>query len=146
MLQKVVDLSRELVGASYSALGSMGAEGKLVQFITSGISRRGRDRIGRPPEGKGVLGTVLRQEKPLRLADLNQHPDSVGFPPHHPAMTSFLGVPIVLKGKVLGDIYLANKIGAKEFSQEDEAMVSLFAGQAAVAIENARLFDLESRR
>ena len=146
VLQKVADLSRELVGASYSALGIMGEEGNLVQFITSGISRRGRDRIGRPPEGKGVLGTVLREEKPLRLADLSQHPDSVGFPPNHPNMRSFLGVPIVLKGKVLGDIYLANKIGAKEFSEEDEAMVSLFAGQAAVAIENARLFDAESRR
>jgi two-component system, NarL family, sensor histidine kinase DevS len=146
VLQKVADLSRELVGASYSALGVLGPDGRLVQFITSGISHRGRERIGRPPEGRGVLGVVLRDGKPLRLADLSQHPESTGFPAHHPRMTSFLGVPIVYQGRVLGDLYLTNKIGADEFSPEDETIVTLFAAQAAVAMENARLFENEARR
>ncbi len=146
VLQKVADLSRELVGASYSALGVVGEDGKLVRFVTSGISQRGRERIGRIPEGKGVLGVVLKEGKPLRLADLTQHPASAGIPAYHPKMKSFLGVPVTFKGRVLGDIYLTNKIGAEEFSQDDETMVSLFAAQAAVVIENARLFDNEARR
>ncbi len=146
VLQKVADFSRELVGASYSALGVLGEEGRLVRFITSGISQRGRERIGRPPEGKGVLGVVIREGKPLRLKDLTQHPESAGVPSYHPRMKSFLGVPIIFKGRVLGDLYLANKIGAEEFSQEDETLVTLFAAQAAVAIENARLFENETRR
>ncbi|MEK7807056.1 MAG: GAF domain-containing protein, partial [Chloroflexota bacterium] len=146
VLQKVADLSRELSGASYSALGVVGEDGKLVQFVTSGISQRGRERIGRIPEGKGVLGVVLKEGKPLRLADLTQHPASVGIPPYHPKMKSFLGVPIIFKGRVLGDLYLTNKIGAEEFSQDDETLVTLFAAQAAVVIENARLFENEARR
>lgn len=141
VLQKVADLSRGLVGASYSALGVLGPDGKLVQFITSGISKEARERIGNIPEGKGVLGVVLREGRTLRLPDLSRHAESVGFPPHHPAMKSFLGVPIVFKGRVLGDLYLANKKGAVEFSQDDETLVTLFAAQAAVAIENALLFE-----
>ena len=93
VLQKVADLSRGLVGASYSALGVLGPDGKLVQFITSGISKEARERIGNIPEGKGVLGVVLREGRTLRLPDLSRHAESVGFPPHHPAMKSFLGVP-----------------------------------------------------
>ena len=146
VLQMATDLSRELVRASYSALGVLGEDGKLVQFITSGITQRGRNRIGRIPEGQGVLGTVLRHDMPLRLKDLEAHPDSVGVPPNHPRMKSLLGVPIVYKGRVLGNIYLTNKIGAEEFSQDDENLVTLFAAQAAVAIENARLFEDASRR
>ena len=146
VLQKVADLSRELVGASYSALGLLGSRGTLVQFLTSGISEHTRTLIGQPPEGKGVLGVLLHDATPLRLANLSQHPQSAGFPPHHPEMTSFLGVPIVFKGRVLGDLYLTNKIGADEFSQDDETVASLFAAQAAVAIENARLFEKEARR
>tara|TARA_B100000315_G_scaffold255202_1_gene297991 strand:+ start:939 stop:2642 length:1704 start_codon:yes stop_codon:yes gene_type:complete len=146
VLQKVVDLSRELVGASYSALGVLGREGELAQFVTSGISKRSRDRIGRPPEGKGVLGVVLFDGKPLRVQDLTQHPQSVGFPPHHPQMKSFLGVPIVFEGRVLGDLYLTNKIGADSFSKDDETFVVLFAAQAAVAMVNARLLENEARR
>ena len=141
VLQKVADLSRGLVGASYSALRVLGPDGKLVQFITSGISKEARERIGNIPEGKGVLGVVLREGRTLRLPDLSRHAESVGFPPHHPAMKSFLGVPIVFKGRVLGDLYLANKKGAVEFSQDDETLVTLFAAQAAVAIENALLFE-----
>ena len=146
VLQKVTDLSRELVGASYCALGVLGDNARLVRFITSGISERERERIGKDPEGKGILGMMIRRQKPLRLADLAANPESAGVPPHHPRMTSFLGVPIVYKGQILGNIYLTNKIETKEFSQDDENLLTLFAAQAAVAMENARLFENESRR
>lgn len=146
VLQQVADLSRELVSATYSALGIIGDDGSVVQFITSGISQGDRDRIGKPPVGKGVLGVVLQKGQSLRLADLAQHAESVGFPAHHPIMRSFLGVPITFKGVVLGNLYLTNKIGAEEFSAADENIVTLFAAQAAVAIENARLFETETHR
>ncbi|MCH7713519.1 MAG: GAF domain-containing sensor histidine kinase [Chloroflexi bacterium] len=146
VLQKVADLSRHLAGAKYGALGILGQDGLLERFITSGISQRQITRIGPLPQGKGVLGVVMLEGKTLRLPDLTKHPQSVGVPPHHPQMTSFLGVPIIYNGRVTGDLYLCNKIGAPEFSQEDETLVTLFAAQAAVAIENARLFGSEARR
>ena len=146
VLQQVTDLSRELVSATYSALGIQGEDGSLVQFITSGISQSERDRIGGPPEGKGVLGVVLKEGQSLRPDDLSQHHESSGFPAHHPPMKSFLGVPIAFKDKVLGNLYLTDKIGADEFSADDDNIVTLFAAQAAVAIENARLFETETRR
>ena len=146
VLQQVADLSRELVSATYSALGILGEDRSLVQFITSGISQNGRGLIGDPPEGKGILGIVLNEGQSLRLHDLNQHSETAGFPANHPPMKSFLGVPIIFKGKVLGNLYLTDKIGADEFSADDENIVTLFAAQAAVAIENARLFGTETRR
>lgn len=146
VLQKVTDLSRDLAQASYSALGVLGGNGMLVQFLTSGLTPDERDRIGSLPVGKGVLGLLRTDGQPIRLRDLTKHPRSVGFPTHHPDMKSFLGVPIVYKGRVLGNIYLTNKIGAEEFSREDETLLSVFAAQSAVAIENARLFENESRR
>ena len=100
VLQQVADLSKELVSATYSALGILGEDGSLVQFITAGISDAGRERIGDPPEGKGILEIVLREGQSLRLHDLTQHPDSGGFPATHPPMRSFLGVPIIFKGRV----------------------------------------------
>ena len=100
VLQQVADLSKELVSATYSALGILGEDGSLVQFITAGISDAGRERIGDPPEGKGILGIVLREGQSLRLHDLTQYPDSGGFPATHPPMHSFLGVPIIFKGRV----------------------------------------------
>ena len=142
----MADLSKELVSATYSALGILGKDGSLVQFITSGISEAGRDRIGDPPKGKGILGVVLREEQSLRLHDLTQHPDAGGFPANHPPMRSFLGMPITFKGIVMGNLYLTDKIGAEEFSDDDENIVTLFAAQAAVAIETARLFETETRR
>ncbi|MDA0264766.1 MAG: GAF domain-containing sensor histidine kinase [Chloroflexi bacterium] len=146
VLQQVADLSRELASARYAALGIVGEDGSLAQFITSGMSQETRDLIGDPPKGNGVLGVVLRDSQSLRIADLSQHPDSSGFPANHPPMRSFLGVPIAFKGTVLGDLYLTDKIGAEEFSSDDENIVTLFAAQAAVAIESARLFETESRR
>ena len=133
VLQQVADLSKELVSAHYSALGIMGPDGTLQQFITSGISQQDRDRIGPPPEGKGLLGVVLREGQSLRLADLTQHIQSAGFPSNHPPMRSFLGVPITYKSVVLGNLYLTDKIGSEEFSASDENIVTLFAAQAAVA-------------
>lgn len=146
VLQKVADLSRDLAQASYSALGVLGSSGSLVQLLTSGISQHQRDRIGGLPEGSGMLGLLRTDGEPIRLTDIRLHPRSVGPPDHHPGMTSFLGVPIVYKGRVLGNLYLANKIGAIGFSQEDENLLTVFAAQSAVAIENARLFENESRR
>ena len=146
VLQQVADLSRELVSAKYSALGILGEDGSLVQFITSGISQADQDRIGNRPQGKGILGLVLQEGQPLRLPDLSQHPEATGFPPNHPPMRSFLGVPIIFNGVVLGNLYLTDKNYADDFSIDDENIVTLFAAHAAVAMENARLFESEIRR
>ena len=127
VLQQVADLSRELVSATYSALGIMGQDGRLLPFITSGIPQKDRDRIGAPLEGRGVLSVVLREGLPLRLTDLTKHLESVGFPACHPNMRSFLGMPITFQGVVLGNLYLTDKIGAEEFSAGDENIVALFA-------------------
>ena len=142
----MADLSRELVSAKYSALGILGDDGSLVRFITSGISQADQDRIGDRPHGIGILGLVLQEGKPLRLMDLSQHPEAAGFPENHPPMRSFLGVPIIFDGVVLGNLYLTDKEDADNFSDDDENIVTLFAAQAAVAIENARLFESEIRR
>jgi two-component system sensor histidine kinase DevS len=146
VLQKVVDLSRQVVQARYGALGILDEQGRIQEFITSGISARERTRIGDPPEGKGVLGLIMREGKALRLGDIRAHPQFVGFPPHHPVMHSLLGLPIVYKGRTIGDLYLTDKEGGAEFTQEDQDAVTLFAAQAAVAIENARLYEEERRR
>ncbi len=146
VLQKVVDLSRQVVQARYGALGVLDEHGRLQGLITAGVTAEERDRIGHPPEGKGLLGLIMREGKTLRLADLSTHPQSVGFPPHHPPMHSFLGLPIVYKGRTIGDLYLTEKRDGSEFTQEDQDAVTLFAAQAAVAIETARLYEEERRR
>jgi signal transduction histidine kinase len=146
VLQRVVDLAREVVGAEYAALGVLASDRKsLSTFVTSGISPAERKRIGELPHGRGVLGLVIREEKPIRVADISRHPARSGFPPHHPRMTSFLGVPVGTAKQVLGNLYLTNKTRAREFDQEDEAVAVMLAAQAAAAIENARLFE-ESQR
>jgi len=146
VLQKVVDLSRQVVKARYGALGMLGPRGTIEEFITSGISGEERARIGGPPQGKGVLGVPLGEGKPLRIARLSEDARAVGFPPHHPRMTSFLGVPVAYKGRIIGNLYLTDKLGGEEFSQEDQEAATLFASQAATAIENARLYEEERRR
>jgi two-component system sensor histidine kinase DevS len=146
VLQKVVDLSRQVVQARYGALGVLNEQGDVQEFITSGISLKERKRIGHLPEGKGLLGLIMREGKALRVADISGHPQSSGFPPHHPVMHSLLGLPIVYKGRTIGDLYLTDKEGGLEFTQEDQDAVTLFAAQAAVAIENARLYEEERRR
>jgi len=140
VLQEVVDAARDVVGARYAALGVLGPDGtSLVQFVTSGMEEAARQRIGDPPRGRGLLGLVMREGKPIRSADINRHPQRYGFPQHHPPMTSFLGVPVKGRGGAFGNLYLTEKIDASEFSDEDEAIAVLLAAQAAVAVENARL-------
>jgi signal transduction histidine kinase len=142
VLQRVADSARDVVGARYAALGVIGEDrSTLNQFVTSGMSEAERERIGTLPRGDGLLGLVIRKRKAIRSADLNRHPERVGFPPHHPPMKSFLGVPIVLRGRVFGNLYLTEKVGAKEFDAEDQAIAEFLAMKAAVAVDSARLYE-----
>jgi signal transduction histidine kinase len=141
LLQKVVDFSRDLVEARYGALSVLVMEGRIGRFLTSGLGPEEVARIGPPPKGVGLLGLLLKEGRPLRLSDMATHTSSVGFPPQHPSMKSFLGVPIVSKGKVIGSLYLTDKEGGEDFTQADQDAVTMLAAQAAVAIENARLYD-----
>ena len=139
VLQRVVDISRELSGARYAALGVLDESGKLKAFLTSGIDEADRVAIGELPSGKGLLGAMLDRTEPLRIDTMSDHPNSGGFPPGHPKMTSFLGVPIRYKGRAVGSLYLTDKHGGSSFDQDDEEIVRLFSNQAAVAIQNALL-------
>ncbi|MGB8644918.1 MAG: GAF domain-containing sensor histidine kinase [Anaerolineae bacterium] len=150
VLQKVVDLSRTLVHARYGALGVLDEKGESIQqFITSGITPEQRAALGDPPVGHGLLGIIIQKGRALRVPNIDGDPRSVGFPPHHPPMHSLLGVPIISKAHLIGDLYLTDKIPDGEnseqghyipFTQEDENLLQLFATQAAVAIENAQLY------
>src|SRR6476659_5623655 len=146
VLRRVVEAARTLTGARYSALGVLDDSGdELAEFITSGIAEEGRRLIGDLPRGRGILGALIRDAQPLRLADLTEDPRSVGFPPGHPPMRSFLGVPVMLRGVAYGNLYLAEKAGGVDFTQEDEELLQLLAAQAAVAIENARLYEAATK-
>ena len=140
VLQRIVDLAVEVTDARYGALGVIGPGDDLVDFITTGISARQRQAIGPRPRGRGVLGLLIRQPRLVRLKDIGSHPASVGFPPNHPPMHSFLGAPVQALGKVYGNIYLAEKRGAREFGPEDERSLYVLATQAGVAIANASLY------
>jgi signal transduction histidine kinase len=140
MLRRITQVSADLVDARYGALGVLDETGTaLSQFITVGIDDRTHRAIGALPEGHGILGLLIRDAKPIRLPDLSEHPDSFGFPPNHPAMRSFLGVPIVLRDKVFGNLYLTEKTSAEVFTDIDQELVVALASAAAVAIDNARL-------
>ncbi|MBI2902047.1 MAG: GAF domain-containing sensor histidine kinase [Candidatus Methylomirabilis oxyfera] len=141
LLQKVVHVSRELVDARYGALRVLEGDGRIDRFLTSGLDPEEVARIGPPPQGPGLLGLLLKEGRPLRLLDIATHPLSVGFPPHHPPMKSFLGVPIISKGKVIGGLYLTDREGGRDFTQVDQDAVAVLAAQAAVAIENAMLYE-----
>jgi signal transduction histidine kinase len=146
LLHRLVEAAAELTGARYAALGVIDASGShLEQFLTHGIDVDTRAAIGSLPRGRGILGVLIRDAKPLRLHDLAEDPRSVGFPPAHPPMRSFLGVPILLRGVAYGNLYLTEKQGSDDFTDEDEELVTLLAGQAAVAIENARLYEASTR-
>jgi signal transduction histidine kinase len=146
LLQRLVEAAAELTGAHYAALGVIGASGfELERFVTHGIDAETHRAIGPLPRGRGILGVLIREAKPLRLHDLAEDPRSVGFPPAHPPMRSFLGVPILLRGVAYGNLYLTEKEGGEDFTEEDEELVTLLAGQAAVAIENARLYAASTR-
>jgi signal transduction histidine kinase len=146
LLHRLVETAAELTSARYAALGLIDTSGsELEQFVTHGIDAETRAEIGSLPRGRGILGVLIRDAKPLRLHDLAEDPSSVGFPPAHPPMRSFLGVPILLRGVSYGNLYLTEKEGGEDFTQEDEDLVILLAGQAAVAIENARLYEASTR-
>jgi signal transduction histidine kinase len=141
LLRRIVHQARDLTGARYAALGVLGrdSDDELVEFLTEGIDDETAATIGELPRGGGVLGVVLRDGRPLRLDDVASHPASVGFPPNHPPMGAFLGVPVRVNGVVFGDLYLTEKDGG--FSQDDERLVGGLAAVAGTAISNARLFE-----
>ena len=146
VLSRVARVAAEVIGAQYAAVGVLGSDGKVLEhFTTYGIDDAQRARIGRPPEGHGILGLIIRDAKPLRLADLTSHAESGGFPPHHPPMRSFLGVPIFGRGGVFGSLYLTEKAGGEEFNEEDEDLAILLAAKTAAAVENARHHEESAR-
>ncbi|MER5337719.1 GAF domain-containing protein [Micromonospora sp. NPDC002717] len=145
-LQRIVEAACELAGARYGALGVIGQDRMLHDFITHGIDAELHAKIGDLPHGRGVLGLLIDDPRPLRMPDITQHPKSYGFPPHHPPMHSFLGVPVRIRDHVFGNLYLAEKQGGAEFTEDDEEIVVALAAAAGVAIENARLYALAHRR
>ncbi|HEX8959697.1 MAG TPA: GAF domain-containing sensor histidine kinase [Solirubrobacterales bacterium] len=147
VLELVLDAARDLTGARYAALGILDERKReLERFLTVGVDEKARAAIGELPRGRGVLGELIRHAEPLRLADVSAHPRSYGFPPGHPPMHSFLGVPILIRGEAWGNLYLTDKEGGAEFGEEDEAAVLVLADWAAIAIENARLYEDLARR
>jgi signal transduction histidine kinase len=146
VLQKIVEAAAELTGAQYAALGVLDPTGQgLERFVVTGIDEETQRAIGDLPRGRGVLGALIEEAKPLRLDDLSTDPRSVGFPPNHPPMRAFLGVPILLRGVAYGNLYLTEKPDGAPFTAEDEELVSMLSSQAAVAVENARLYEAATR-
>jgi signal transduction histidine kinase len=146
LLQRIVEAAAQLTGAKYAALGVIDRSGRaLERFLTTGIDEATHERIGDLPTGRGILGVLINDAEPLRLHDLMGDPRAVGFPPHHPPMRTFLGVPILLRGVAYGNLYLSEKENHEDFTSEDEEFVMLLAAQAAVAIENARLYESATR-
>ncbi|WP_406336712.1 GAF domain-containing protein [Streptomyces sp. NBC_00203] len=141
VLRSIVEAAVVLVDAEYGALGVIGGDRKLSEFLTVGIDEEQRSQIGELPSGHGLLGELIRHPVPLRLPELSEHPESYGFPAHHPPMHSFLGVPIRVRDEVFGNLYLTEKRSDKEFDAEDESVLSTLAVAAGVAIENARLYE-----
>ncbi|MEV6104711.1 GAF domain-containing protein [Streptomyces sp. NPDC051940] len=146
VLRRIVEAAVVLVDAEYGALGVIGDEAKLAQFLTIGLTDDEIRGIGDFPEGHGILGELIRHPEPLRLEEISEHTSSYGFPPGHPPMHSFLGVPIRVRDEVFGNLYLTEKRSAKEFDSEDEAVLTTLAVAAGVAIENARLYEQTRRR
>lgn len=146
VLSRIVQAATSLTGAAYGALGVVGPGAMLVDFIAEGIDAETRRRIGDLPRGHGILGLLVREPRPLRLHDLAQHPDSVGFPAHHPPMTSFLGVPVRIRGTVYGNLYLTEKAGGGDFTEQDEVLVVALAQAAGSVVDNARAYGLSERR
>ncbi|MCG3754151.1 GAF domain-containing sensor histidine kinase [Amycolatopsis sp. Poz14] len=140
-LRRIVQAAVELGEARYGALGVLGEDGALAEFVYQGIDAETRERIGHLPEGHGLLGLVIDDAKPLRLREISAHPASVGFPANHPPMHSFLGVPVRVRDEVFGNLYLAEKTGGAEFTDDDEVIVQALAAAAGIAIENAHLYE-----
>lgn len=146
LLRRITQTACELVGARYGALGVIGSGDELAEFITVGVGPEVIEDVGRFPHGKGILGLLIADPQPLRLEELGKHPKSVGFPAGHPPMHTFLGVPIRIRDQVFGNLYLTEKTGGGMFTAEDEELLSALASAAAVAIDNARLFDNAQRK
>ena len=146
ILQRIVELAARISGARYGALGVLGRDGRITEFVTTGVTPEQRAAIGHIPVGRGILGVLIDEAAPLRLRDIATDPRSVGFPPNHPPMRSFLGAPVTARGQVFGNIYLTEKQGAAEFDAEDERALVLLAAQAGVAVENARLYEEAAAR
>lgn len=146
VLQRIVEAAAELTEAQYAALGVIDRSGTaLERFVVTGIDEETVEKIGPLPRGRGILGVLIRDATALRLPDLSAHPQAVGFPKNHPPMKTFLGVPILLRGVAYGNLYLTEKAGGQEFTDEDQDVVQLLAAQAAVGIENARLYESATR-
>src|SRR5688572_12690232 len=146
LLQRVVETAAGLTGARYAALGVIDRSGQtLERFLTHGVDDETHAAIGELPRGRGILGVLIREHQPLRLNEIADDPRSVGFPRNHPPMKTFLGVPILLRGVAYGNLYLTEKEGGGDFAEEDEELAMLLAAQAAVAIENARLYESSTR-
>jgi signal transduction histidine kinase len=146
LLQRLVETAADLTDARYAALGVIDESGRgLEKFLTTGIDPEAHAAIGDPPTGRGILGVLIRDAQPLLLEDIAQDPRSVGFPPNHPPMTSFLGVPILQRGVAYGNLYLSEKDGGGAFTEDDLELTKLLAAQAAVAIDNARLYESTAR-
>jgi signal transduction histidine kinase len=146
VLEQVAELARDLLDARYAAVGLLGPDNvTLMSFTTAGMTAEQRERVGALPRGRGILGLVIKEGRVVRLRDLTAHPASYGFPPHHPKMHSFLGVPIIGQQGVLGDLYLTEKIGAGEFTDEDVQIALLLASVVASAVENVRFHERTSR-
>ena len=141
VLQRIVEVACRLLQAKYGALGVLDSPGRLEHFVTTGIDEETRARMGPLPVGRGILGLLALEGKPLRIRDIAQDPRAHGFPANHPPMHSFLGVPIISKGRLFGNLYVTEKQGEEEFSKEDEKLAVTLAAQAAVAIENASLYE-----
>ena len=145
-LRRIVEAAVVAADAEYGALGVLGSDGQLAEFIVEGIPTEVADRIGDLPHGQGILGLLIREPTPIRLANLSDHPDSVGFPKHHPPMHTFLGVPVRVRNVVFGNLYLTEKRGGGEFTERDERLVVTLAAAAGVAIDNSRLYASVDRR
>lgn len=147
VLDRILDEAREITGARYAALGVLNPQrSELERFLTAGVDAATRRAIGELPRGRGVLGVLIDDPRPLRLANVGEHPHSYGFPAGHPRMQSFLGVPILIRGAAWGNLYLTEKAGGGEFTEEDEEAVIVLAQWAATAIDNARLYEDSERR
>ena len=145
-LRTIVQTAIDLVDARFGALGVRGEGHELVEFVYEGIDEESRELIGHLPEGRGVLGVLIDEPKPIRLDDIRHHPASVGFPPNHPPMRTFLGVPVRIRDEVFGNLYLTEKCDGRPFSEDDELLVEALAAAAGIAIDNARLYEQSRAR
>ena len=147
VLSRIVRSGCELVDAKYGAMGVLGPDREhLVEFVSRGLTAEEHEAIGDVPTGRGVLGLLINEPRPLRLSDLSAHPSSYGFPPNHPPMHSFLGTPVRIRDQVFGNLYMTEKQGATEFTTDDEAILVALAAAAGIAIENARQYAWSRRR